>query len=504
MPSSDDQSVDMPTNADPVRQREPDPIVAQLRERMERLPHGHPSSPYNDDGSRKPPLPDLSKYEIPIPGDPDYRSEPWRPSEAYHPESAQTSDHMTPGTNAHEDPERTADSPRLWKPRPDAEPLTEARKRLDQERAPGLATNEESTLDARDGVPQDKREALHDAPADDLNERAADEPSVSGDLDYQPEPSRASEAEGSKTAQTSEDATPATNPGEDPERTADRAQLDEFPPDVEPLTDAEYTKHVQEVRERLDQARAQGLATNEEYTLDVGDEVWQEEREVLHDALVDELYERATNVPAEQVAIIAGGLPGAGKSTVLERYAGIDRSRFLIIDPDEIKEAMARRDLIPSVEGLSPMEASDLVHEESSYIAKRLARRAQAEGKNVIWDITMSSRASTEQRIEALRTSGYTHIEGIFVDIPLSTSEARAEARHRIGHEEYRAGKGQGGRLIPADLIGFSGDLEWGSVNRRAFEEVKRRLDAWSLYENSTDGKAPKLIGSSETEETQL
>ena len=58
--------------------------------------------------------------------------------------------------------------------------------------------------------------------------------------------------------------------------------------------------------------------------------------------------------------------------------------------------------------------------------------------------------------------------------------------------------------MIPADLIGFSGDLEWGSVNRRAFEEVKHRLDAWSLYENSTDGKAPKLIGSSETEETQL
>src|SRR4029078_11695436 len=82
MPSSDDQSVDMPTNADPVRQREADPIVAQLRERMERLPHGHPSSPYNDDGSRKPPLPDLSKYELPIPGDPDYRPEPSRAGEA--------------------------------------------------------------------------------------------------------------------------------------------------------------------------------------------------------------------------------------------------------------------------------------------------------------------------------------------------------------------------------------------------------------------------------------
>src|SRR6185437_11174208 len=134
MPSSDDQSVDVPTNADPVRQREPDPIVAQLRERMERLPHGHPSSPYNDDGSRKPPLPDLSKYELPIPGDPDYRPEPSRGVEAGRPETAQAAYHVTPDTSADEDPERTADSRRLWEVRPDAEPVTEDRKRLDQER----------------------------------------------------------------------------------------------------------------------------------------------------------------------------------------------------------------------------------------------------------------------------------------------------------------------------------------------------------------------------------
>jgi len=45
------------------------------------------------------------------------------------------------------------------------------------------------------------------------------------------------------------------------------------------------------------------------------------------------------------------------------------------------------------------LEASDLVHEESSHIAKQLALRAMPEGKNVIWDITMASRESTERRI---------------------------------------------------------------------------------------------------------
>jgi hypothetical protein len=93
MPGSNDHLASTPPGVDPasprgpdqVKPREPDPVIAELRERMERLPPGHPSSPYNDDGSRKPPLPDLSVYELPIPGDPDYRPEPSRASEVDHP-----------------------------------------------------------------------------------------------------------------------------------------------------------------------------------------------------------------------------------------------------------------------------------------------------------------------------------------------------------------------------------------------------------------------------------
>jgi hypothetical protein len=59
--------------ADPVRPREPDhpaqvpARLADLQARLERLPAGHPSSPYRDDGSRKPPPPDLAEHELPLP-----------------------------------------------------------------------------------------------------------------------------------------------------------------------------------------------------------------------------------------------------------------------------------------------------------------------------------------------------------------------------------------------------------------------------------------------------
>ncbi len=108
-------------------------------------------------------------------------------------------------------------------------------------------------------------------------------------------------------------------------------------------------------------------------------------------------------------AIIAGGLPGSGKSTVLSEQAGIDLSKYLTINPDDIKEKMAERDMIPHVEGLSPMEASHLAHEESSLIAKQSSPAGPlSDGKNVIWDITMSSRATAQRRrIARLHDAGY-------------------------------------------------------------------------------------------------
>ena len=38
-----------------------------LAQRMERLPPGHPSSPYNDDGTRKPPVARPADRELPLP-----------------------------------------------------------------------------------------------------------------------------------------------------------------------------------------------------------------------------------------------------------------------------------------------------------------------------------------------------------------------------------------------------------------------------------------------------
>jgi predicted ABC-type ATPase len=215
----------------------------------------------------------------------------------------------------------------------------------------------------------------------------------------------------------------------------------------------------------------------------------------VHGVIIDDIYAGASDVPCEYKAIVAGGITGAGKTTVLEGHAGIDRSQYLTINPDDIKEELAKRDLIPAVESHSPMEASDLVHEESSHIAKQLAIRARADGKNIIWDITMSASATTERRIDDLRGAGYTSVTGIFVDIPVEVSITRAEARHRHDEDLYRAGEGLGGRYVPEDYIASRADEEWGSKNRRTFEELKPRFDNWTIFDNGVDDRDPIRVG---------
>jgi predicted ABC-type ATPase len=276
-------------------------------------------------------------------------------------------------------------------------------------------------------------------------------------------------------------------------------------PEVRPLTDAEHAEHVAEVRERLADAHAAGLGTDLLHTLDTDRRVWTDERDALQTSLVEDLYAAADAVPCDGEAIIAGGIGGAGKSTILTNHIGVDLTRYLVINPDLIKGEMARRGLIPEVEGLSPMEASDLAHEESSVIAKRLAHRAYADGKNVIWDITMSTGKSTGARIDALREAGYTKIHGVFVDIPVELSVKRAETRHRHDHDGYRNGEGMGGRYIPPEVILSKADEAWGSTNRANFEQVKGRFDSWSRYDNSVDGRRPVLVevGSQENDDVR-
>ena len=271
-------------------------------------------------------------------------------------------------------------------------------------------------------------------------------------------------------------------------RLADLERLDP------PLSDAAYAAHLTDVVKGLDNARADGLTTEKLYTVNPDRDIWIDSRAALHDEIIEAVYAKAADVPCERMAIMAGGLGGAGKTTLLDQHPGIDRSNYLTINPDSFKEELAKHGSLPEIAGLSPMEASTLAHEESSYLARQLAIRAIADGKNVLWDITMSSSSSTSRRIDELRTNGYQQIHGIFVDIPIETSVARMGERHRRGHNRFLAGQGLGGRYVPAEVIRSQADAEYGSTNRRTFETLKHQFDSWTVYNNSVAGRPATIL----------
>jgi hypothetical protein len=96
-----DQITEQGQSPDPARPREPGRPGAGLRQRMEQLPPGHPSSPYHNDGSRKPPPPDPTDYELPIPGDPGYHAEPMAEADSDHPLSSASDQQLFADDTAH-------------------------------------------------------------------------------------------------------------------------------------------------------------------------------------------------------------------------------------------------------------------------------------------------------------------------------------------------------------------------------------------------------------------
>lgn len=263
------------------------------------------------------------------------------------------------------------------------------------------------------------------------------------------------------------------------------------------LTDEAFEKRQSDLQAAIVKMSAEGKSTDALHTVDENRQVWSDERVKLHRQIVDDILAANSSVPKEKKAVMAGGLGGAGKSTVLAKFAGIDTSQYLTLNPDEIKEELVNRGLAPKAEGYSPMEMSALLHEESSHLTKMVAAIAQDEGYNVMWDITMSGATSkTQSKIRDLKERGYS-VEGVFVDIPVETSVERAMARYRRGLEDFLKGKGNGGRYVPPSIIRENESKTHSSTNRAAFETVAEQFADWSIYDNSVHGRDPKLVDDS-------
>lgn len=197
------------------------------------------------------------------------------------------------------------------------------------------------------------------------------------------------------------------------------------------------------------------------------DGTWEPERQLLHDEIVAKYFEGKTPV-SNPKAYLIGGAPASGKSTLIRSGELNMEENIIAADGDGIKL------LLPEMqEGLEQgdLGIAAVVHEESSYLSKLIAKEAGAGGYNVYMDGTGdNSLTSLISKVDNLRAGGQ-FVEAIYVTIDVDTAVERAWAR-----------AAKTGRMVPEAII----RLAHASVSRVVPQAVAAGIfDKFSLWDTS-------------------
>jgi predicted ABC-type ATPase len=248
------------------------------------------------------------------------------------------------------------------------------------------------------------------------------------------------------------------------------------------MTPDEHASHSRYAEEAIARALDAGKATTVTHTYDGHGQVWNPERAAMHKDMVDEMLERAERVPSGRRMTLLGGLQGSAKKSVAGQAAP-DREHLHVSVPG-IKHMFAERGMIPAVSGLSPMEASPLVHGEAEHVADMTVRAAMRRGKNVAVHTAMADPETVRKHVQRAHEAGYT-VHGVFVHTPAGKAAAAVVAAHRSGHEKYRQEQSPGSRYLSPALVRSAETGPGQSVNSEGFEKSKPVLGSWEHWDAS-------------------
>ena len=166
----------------------------------------------------------------------------------------------------------------------------------------------------------------------------------------------------------------------------------------------------------------------------------------------------STSAQEHPRAILLGGQPGSGKSSLLTAIGkGLaDKGGAVVIDPDILREDDP---LFIEQSQTDPIHAGDRSHEQASTLAKRLTAAMVSERRNLIIDGTMGNPESIRKKIHLLRQHGY----AIDVHV-MAVNPELSKVQSNLRFERQVAGSGRG-RFVPK------------TVHDAAYEGLSRSVD---------------------------
>jgi len=224
------------------------------------------------------------------------------------------------------------------------------------------------------------------------------------------------------------------------------------------------------------------------------------ERQALHDKIVADHVLGVAPAEGQPELIMMGGGSGAGKSTLL-RSGKVDgmpeegAKTHVMINPDDIKTGENGKTALPEfkervmgTDKAAGEGAAGFVHEESSYLGKRIQAAAIERRQSIVLDGTGdSSEVKLGGKIADARASGY-KVRGVYVTVPTEVAVGRVRTR---GATPLYEGANYG--RVVADSVTRDIHISVSRVLPKVAE--KGLFDSLEVWDNS--GGSPVLIFSS-------
>lgn len=159
-----------------------------------------------------------------------------------------------------------------------------------------------------------------------------------------------------------------------------------------------------------------------------------------------------------RAVVVSAGPPAAGKSTVLKtlqlsgyRLIDPDRAKDLLLNDAEIHGLLDYRNgiVLPDGGPIMIRELASHVHSASSKVADIVRKLSLGAGENIIIDGTLRWEPLGLQYVDELFTRGYTGLDVVDVELPMSAALERARTRWWDGRKK----EPEGGRFIPEEAI---------------------------------------------------